>query len=92
MTPNDPDRCTEVLADGTIYTFSIDRSNQRARELLDALYAREGQEVDFDFTAAVFSLYVDSIHILSNSGWTTEELVNEVLTHSQADDPDCTCD
>lgn len=86
MTVNDPDRCTEILEDGTIYTFSINKSNQRAQELLQQLYELEGQEVDFDYTAAVFSLFIDSIMILSNSGWTTEDLLNEVVTHSEADD------
>ncbi len=82
----DPDRCTEVLEDGTIYTFSIDLSYQRAREALAKLYELEGQEVDFDYTAAVFALFVDSIEILSNSGWTTNELLAEVITHSDAED------
>ena len=83
---HDPDRCTEILEDGTIYTFSINRSTAKANELLEQLYELEGQELDFDFTAAVFSLFVDSIHILSESGWTTEELIQEVITHSQAPD------
>lgn len=83
MTTNDPDRCTEILPDGTIYTFSINRSNDLAHELLEQLYALEGQELDFDFTAAVFSLFVESIHILTDSGWSIEELLNEVVTHGQ---------
>lgn len=86
MMTHDPDRCTEILEDGTIYTFSINRSTAKANELLEQLYELEGQELDFDFTAAVFSLFVDSIHILSESGWTTEELIQEVITHSQAPD------
>ena len=86
MTTHDPDRCTEVLEDGTIYTFSINRSTAKANELLEQLWQLEGKEIDFDYTAAVFSLFVDSIHILSESGWTTEELIQEVVTHSQAPD------
>ena len=84
----DPDRCTEIREDGTIYTFSITKSNEHARAALDRLYELEGQEVDFDYTAAVFALFVDSINILSNSGWTTEELIREVITHSEAEDRD----
>ena len=84
----DPDRCTEVLEDGTIYTFSINKSTERARAALEQLYALEGQEVDFDYTAAVFTLFVDAIGTLSNSGWTTEELIREVITHSEAEDRD----
>jgi hypothetical protein len=86
MTTTDPDRCTEVLEDGTIYTFSINKSSDRARELLERLWELEGQELDFDYTAAVFSLFVDSIDILTNSGWTTQDLITEVITHSAADD------
>jgi hypothetical protein len=85
---SDSDRCTEVLEDGTIYTFSINRSTERAREVLERLWELEGQEVDFDYTAAVFALFVDSIEILSNSGWTTQELIQEVITHSAAQDRD----
>ena len=84
----DPDRCTEVLEDGTIYSFSIDLSTQRAREALEQLYALEGQEQDFDYTAAVFALFVDAITTLSNSGWNTQELIQEVITHSEAEDRD----
>jgi hypothetical protein len=86
MTITDPDRCTEVLEDGTIYTFSITTSNQHAREVLERLHELEATEVDFDFTAAVFSLFVDSIDILTNSGWTTQDLITEVISHSAADD------
>ena len=86
MTTPDPDRCTEVLEDGTIYTFSINKSTARADELLEQLWQLEGKEIDFDYTAAVFSLFVDSIHILSQSGWTTEELIQEVVTHTEAPD------
>ena len=83
---HDPDRCTEILEDGTVHTFSINRSTEHATKMLEQLYELEGKEIDFDFTAAVFSLFVDSIHILSESGWTTEELIQEVITHSQAPD------
>ena len=86
MTITDPDRCTEVLEDGTIYTFSITTSNRHAREVLERLHELEATEVDFDFTAAVFSLFVDSIDILTNSGWTTQDLITEVISHSAADD------
>ena len=86
MTTPDPDRCTEVLEDGTIYTFSINKSTARADELLEQLYELEGKEIDFDYTSAVFSLFVDSIHILSQSGWTTQELIQEVVTHTEAPD------
>ena len=86
MTTPDPDRCTEVLEDGTIYTFSINKSTEHATKMLEQLYELEGKEIDFDYTAAVFSLFVDCIHILSQSGWTTQELIEEVVTHTEAPD------
>jgi hypothetical protein len=83
----------EVLADGTINHFDLDVCNAAAEEALDLLWAKENTVLSFDYTAAVFSLFVDSINILSNSGWTTQELLQEVVNHSAADDnigsPDC---
>lgn len=86
MNNEDLDRCTEVLADGTIYTFSINKSGEKATELLHQLHAMEGKELDFDYTAAVFSLFVDCVHILTASGWTTEDLLQEVVDHSEFED------
>jgi hypothetical protein len=86
MNTNDPDRCTEILEDGTIYTFSINKSSEKAAELMEKLYELEGQELDFDYTAAVFSLFVDCIHTLTQSGWTTDDLLREVIDHSEQQD------
>jgi hypothetical protein len=86
MNTNDQDRCTEILEDGTIYTFSINKSSEKAAELMEKLYELEGQELDFDYTAAVFSLFVDCIHILTQSGWTTDDLLREVIDHSEQQD------
>lgn len=88
MIDEDPDRCTQILEDGTIYTFSIAHSTELAQQAMQNLCALQDQEPDFDFAAAVFSLFIDSIYILTDSGWTREELVQEVLTHSQAADSD----
>jgi hypothetical protein len=83
----------EVLEDGTIRHFDLDVCNAAAEEALDLLWAKENTVLSFDYTAAVFSLFVDAINILSNSGWTTQELLQEVVNHSEADDnigsPDC---
>ena len=83
----------EVLADGTINHFDLDVCNAAADEALELLWAKENTVLSFDYTAAVFSLFVDSINILSNSGWTTQVLLQEVLDHSEANDnigdPDC---
>lgn len=82
----------EVLADGTINHFDLDVCNAAADEALELLWAKENKVLSFDYTAAVFSLFVDSINILSNSGWTTQELLQEVINHSAADDNICNHD
>lgn len=78
-----PDRITEILADGTVYCFDLDVCNKAADEALEQLYNKEGVELEFDYTATVFSLFINCIHILSLSGWTTEDLINEVIEHSE---------
>lgn len=76
----------EVLADGTINHFDLDICDRAALEALDDLYDKENKVMSFDYTATVFSLFVYAIDILSNSGWTTQELLQEVLNHSEASD------
>jgi hypothetical protein len=82
------DRITEVLEDGTIYCFDMEKCIKQADEVLDELYKKEGVEIDFDYTATVFSLFVKSLQILHESGWTTTDLINEVLTYTQDIDID----
>lgn len=72
----------EVLEDGTVYYFDLDVCLDEAQKSLDELYAKQDKLPNFDFNASVFSLFIYSIHILSNSGWTPEDLISEVLTHT----------
>lgn len=72
----------EILPDGTVYYVDLDVCNEEADKLMEELYEKEGKVPNFDYTTAVFSLFINSIHTLSNSGWTTEELLQEVLNHS----------
>ena len=81
------DRITEVLEDGTVYCFDMDKCADIADDIMNDLYKREG-EIDFDYTAVVFSLFINSIHILRNSGWSTDELIKEVVDHSEIDEQD----
>lgn len=74
--------CVEVLPDGTVYYFDLDVCQDEAEKTLDELQAKQNKIPNFDFTASVFSLFIYSIHILSNSGWTPEDLISEVLTHT----------
>lgn len=76
----------EILPDGTVYYFDLDVCNEEADKLMEELYEKEGKVPNFDFTSAVFTLFINSIHTLSNSGWTTEELIQEVLNHSYEGD------
>ena len=82
------DRITEVLEDGTIYCFDMDKCIEEASNSLEKLFEKEGVELDYDFSATVFSLFVQCVHILTSSGWTTEELINEVIDHSEEDQED----
>ena len=80
------DRIAEVLENGTVYCFDMDKCIEEADTTLEQLHTKEGVEIDFDFTAVVFSLFIRSIQILTNSGWSTEDLIEEILEHSEADD------
>jgi hypothetical protein len=72
----------EVLPDGTVYHFDLDVCNAAADQALEQLYEKEGNELGFDYTATVFSLFINAIHILTESGWTAEDLHREVEDHS----------
>lgn len=82
------DRITEILEDGTVYCFDMDKCIQEANYSIEKLYEKEGVELDYDFTATVFSLFIQCVHILTDSGWTTEELIDEVVRHSEEIDED----
>jgi len=79
----------EVLEDGTIYAFDMDVCDKEANSAIETLYEKDGKLFNFDFSAAVFSLFVYCIHILRSAGWTTDNLIDEVLLHSESyDDED----
>ena len=83
---------TEVLEDGTVNHIDFDVCNAAADEALELLWSKENKVMSYDYTSAIFSMFVYSINILSNSGWTTQELLEEVVNHSEADDNYCDCD
>jgi hypothetical protein len=78
----------EVLDDGTIYAFNLEVCDREAEKVLKNLYKKEGKLFNYDYTATVFALFVFCIHILKQAGWQTDELINEVLDHSQEYDDD----
>jgi hypothetical protein len=73
----------EVLEDGTIYAFDMDVCDREAEKALKSLRKKEGKLFNFDYSATVFTLFVYCIHLLRESGWQTQELLNEVLDHTQ---------
>lgn len=78
---------TEVLDDGTILHIDTNVCDEAADEAIDFLVDKEINEtLSFDFTTAMFSMFVKSVHILTEAGWSTEELLQEVCAHSEADD------
>lgn len=78
----------EVLEDGTVYYFDLNVCDKEAEKALDKLYKKQDKVQNFDFTASVFSLFVYTVHILNNSGWTTEDLIGEVIMHTDHEGPD----
>lgn len=73
-------RIAEILEDGTVHCFDIDKCMNEADKVIDTLIDRDG-EIDYDFSATVFSLFINSIHILSLCGWTKDDLLKEIHEH-----------
>jgi hypothetical protein len=73
----------EVLEDGTFHAFDLDVCDKEAEKVLKKLHKKEGKLFNFDYNATIFTLFVYCIHILREGGWQTDELVNEVLDHTQ---------
>jgi hypothetical protein len=78
----------EVLEDGTIHAFDLDVCDKEAEGAIKKLYKKEGKLFNFDFSATVFTLFVYCIHILSEAGWSSQELVKEVLNHTSEHEDD----
>jgi len=73
----------EVLEDGTVHYYDLEVCNKQAHLLLDELYAKEGTVPNFDATAAMFALFLESIQVLSYAGWTIQDLMEVVIENSQ---------
>jgi len=70
----------EVLDDGTIYYFDLDVCNREAEDAILELANKQDVLPNYDFNATVYSLFVQSVSILQECGWTSEELVEEVMS------------
>lgn len=76
----------ETLENGEVYEFDLDVCNAAAEQALEELLEKEGGVEHFDFVASVFSLFVASVSILTLSGWTKDELINEVMASTEHTD------
>jgi|FreactTroBogLake_1042271.scaffolds.fasta_scaffold00532_5 hypothetical protein len=83
----------EILEDGTLYYFDLDVCEKMAEDALLNLAEKQSVVPNSDFNATVLDLFVRSIYILTEAGWTAEELIEEIINHTQdaedeADDDD----
>jgi hypothetical protein len=85
-TPSDetPDNIIEIKDDdgNVVHTIDVDLCDHIADSVLTNLSNMEDEVEDFDFVTAVFSLFVNSIHILADAGWTEQDLIKEVQAHA----------
>lgn len=73
----------EILPDGTVYHFDMDVCNAEADRVIEELFNKDDTQIGYDYTATIYSLFARSIYVLLDSGWTTQELLQTVLTHSE---------
>ena len=77
---------SDVMSDGTIRVFDLDVCQAHAEEVIDDLREKEGKVINLDFYSTVFALFAEATHVLTQAGWTTEDLIAAVIDHSDADD------
>jgi hypothetical protein len=83
----------EVLEDGTFHAFDLDVCDREAERVLRNLQKKEGKLFNYDYGMTVFTLFVYCVHILREAGWETQELIDEVIDHTQQyDDRDSDLD
>ncbi len=78
----------EVLADGTVYHFDMDVCNAAADQVFEQLWKLENTQLGYDYTATVYSVFSRAVHVLSQSGWSTNELIDTLLDYSDEEDID----
>ena len=60
----------------------MDLCNEEAISALRYLWRQEDVVPLYDYTTAVHSLFCHCVDILTHSGWTEKELMEEILYHS----------
>jgi len=80
------DIVSDVMDDGTIRVFDLDVCQAHAEAILDELWEKEGKVLNLDYYSTVFALFAETVHHLTSSGWSTEDLICAVIDNSDADD------
>jgi hypothetical protein len=82
---NDDNLIVEVLEDGTEITIDLNVCNDVADKVMTRLFEIEENEElkNFDAAASIFSLFINSIYVLSDYGWSEAELKKEIEDHCQ---------
>lgn len=78
----------EVLEDGTIHYFDLEVCEKEAEIVIEDLISKQTTVTNYDFHTTIFNLFVLSIYILTESGWTPDELLDEVIMHTIGLDDD----
>lgn len=60
----------------------LDLCDDEALSALRYLWEQEDGDPLFDYTSSVFSLFCHCVDVLTHSGWTEKDLMEEVLNHS----------
>jgi hypothetical protein len=81
----DPNWIVQRDDDGNVeFEIDLELCNTVADDMLNDMWELDGELENFDFVAAVFSMFVNSIHILLDHGWSPQDLQREVTDHSQS--------
>jgi hypothetical protein len=75
----------EVTEDGEEYTIDLGVCMSVADRVMESLFELDesGELENFDAVATCFSLFIDTYHVLIESGWTIENLKQELDDHFQ---------
>jgi len=79
----DPNWIVQRDDEGNVeFEIDLNLCNTVADDMLTDMAELDGELENFDFVSAVFSLFVNSVHILLDHGWKPEELKQEVSDHA----------
>ena len=70
-----------IVEDHVITDEEIALANELSNDIVEAIFENEG----VDGVVVMFNLFIDAIHILTSCGWTNEDLIEEVVRHSEVE-------